>query len=245
MEGFDDRAHAGRELAARLGVFEDRDDVVVLGLARGGVPVAAAAGHELRVEFDAFAVRKLGVPWQKELAFGAVASGGVRSSTPTWCASCRCRRRRSTRSLRARPASSCCASGAYRGDRPPVALEGRTVILVDDGIATGSSMRAAVQAVRSLAPAAVLIAVPVAPSETCAALAQEVQRVVCVLTPDPFRAVGVWYKRFDQCDRRGGQAAAGDVGCAEWRLRPRSPSPPSTPPPSSSTSTRAWTRRAG
>lgn len=199
MEGFEDRAHAGRELAARLGVFEGRDDVVVLGLARGGVPVAAAAGHELRVEFDAFAVRKLGVPWQKELGFGAVASGGVRVLNPDVVRELPLPQE-ALDEIAAREARELVLrERAYRGARPPVALEGRTVILVDDGIATGSSMRAAVQAVRSRAPAAVLIAVPVAPSETCAALALEVQRVVCVLTPDPFRAVGVWYKRFDQC----------------------------------------------
>jgi putative phosphoribosyl transferase len=199
MRAFEDRAHAGRELAARLGVFEGREDVVVLGLARGGVPVAAAAGHELRVAFDAFAVRKLGVPWQKELAFGAVASGGVRvlnddlvRELPLPAEVIEEIAAREARELVLRERS-------YRGDRPPVALEGRTVILVDDGIATGSSMRAAVQAVRTSAPAAVLVAVPVGPSQTCADLAREVQRVVCVLTPDPFRAVGVWYEHFDQC----------------------------------------------
>jgi putative phosphoribosyl transferase len=199
MKGFEDRAHAGRELAARLGVHEDRDDVVVLGLARGGVPVAAAAGHELRVEFDAFAVRKLGVPWQKELAFGAVASGGVRVLNAEVVRELPLPQE-AIEEIAAREARELVLrERAYRGERPPAALEGRTVILVDDGIATGSSMRAAVQAVRSSAPATVLIAVPVAPSETCAALAQEVQRVVCVLTPHPFRAVGVWYEHFDQC----------------------------------------------
>ena len=199
MKAFEDRAHAGRELAARLGVFEGREDVVVLGLARGGVPVAAAIGRELRVPFDAFAVRKLGVPWQQELAFGAVASGGVcvlnadvvrEMPLPQGAIEEIAAREARELVLRER---------AYRGDSPPVALEDRTVIIVDDGIATGSSMRAAVRAVRSSAPAAVLVAVPVGPSETCAAIAQEVDRVVCVLTPDPFRAVGVWYERFDQC----------------------------------------------
>jgi putative phosphoribosyl transferase len=199
MRPFEDRAHAGRELAARLGALEGRDDVVVLGLARGGVPVAAAIGHELGVPFDAFAVRKLGVPWQEELAFGAVASGGVRvlnddvvRELPLQPEVIEEIAAREARELVLR-------ERAYRGDRPPIALEGRTVLLVDDGIATGSSMRAAVAAVRSSAPAAVLVAVPVGPRDTCAALAREVDRVVCPFTPHPFRAVGVWYERFDQC----------------------------------------------
>ena len=199
MKAFEDRAHAGRELAARLGAFEGREDVVVLGLARGGVPVAAAIGRELRVPFDAFAVRKLGVPWQQELAFGAVASGGVRVLNADVVREMPLPQE-AIEEIAAREARELVLrERAYRGDRPPVALEDRTVILVDDGIATGSSMRAAVRAVRSSAPAAVLVAVPVGPSETCAAIAQEVGRVVCVLTPDPFRAVGVWYERFDQC----------------------------------------------
>ncbi len=199
MKAFADRAHAGRELARRLPELRGRDGVVVLGLARGGVPVAAALAHELGLAFDAFAVRKLGVPWQEELGFGAVASGGVRvlndelvAELPLPAAVIEEIAEREARELVRR-------ERAYRGDRPPTPLEGRTVVLVDDGIATGSSMRAAIEAVRSRRPAAIVVAVPVGPRDTCAALAQEVDRLACVATPRPFRAVGVWYRRFDQC----------------------------------------------
>jgi predicted phosphoribosyltransferase len=199
MKRFADRADAGRELAARLAGFADREDVVVLGLARGGVPVAAAVAAELHVPFDAFAVRKLGVPWQEELAFGAVASGGVRVLNREVVRELPLPRE-AIEEIAEREAQELVRREAeYRGDRPPRAVAGRTVVLVDDGIATGSSMRAAVAALRSRGPAAIVVAVPVAPPETVAALAAEVDAVVCVATPDPFRAVGVWYRRFDQC----------------------------------------------
>jgi predicted phosphoribosyltransferase len=198
MRRFRDRAHAGRELAARLGSLADRDDVVVLGLARGGVPVAAAVAHEIAAPFDAFAVRKLGVPWQEELAFGAVASGGVRvlndevvGTLPLSAEVIEEIAEREERKLRLR-------EHAYRGDRAPLHVARRMVVLVDDGIATGSSMRAAVTALRRLGPSAVVIAVPVAPRETCAALGRDVDAIVCARMPDPFRSVGSWYEHFDQ-----------------------------------------------
>jgi putative phosphoribosyl transferase len=199
MKRFADRADAGRELAARLAGFADREDVVVLGLARGGVPVAAAVAAELHVPFDAFAVRKLGVPWQEELAFGAVASGGVRVLNREVVRELPLPREAIEEIAEREAQELVRREAAYRGDRPPLAVAGRTVVLVDDGIATGSSMRAAVAALRSRGPAAIVVAVPVAPPETVAALAAEVDAVVCVATPDPFRAVGVWYRRFDQC----------------------------------------------
>jgi predicted phosphoribosyltransferase len=199
MKPFRDREHAGQQLAEDLASLRDRDDVVVLGLARGGVPVAAAVAHAIAAPLDVFAVRKLGVPWQAELAFGAVASGGVRVLNDDV--------------VRTLPLSDevieeiadreelelVRRERAYRGDRAPLDVAGRIAVLVDDGIATGSSMRAAVQALRRLGPSALIVAVPVAPRETCEALARDVDAIVCARMPSPFRAVGNWYEDFGQC----------------------------------------------
>lgn len=198
MKPFRDREHAGRELARELTDLAGRDDVVVLGLARGGVPVAAAVARAIGAPLDVFAVRKLGVPWQEELAFGAVASGGVRilnaavvNSLPLSSAVIEEIAEREADELIRR-------ERAYRGDVSPIDVEGKVAVLVDDGIATGSSMRAAVEALRRRGPSEVVVAVPVAPQETCLALAREVDAVVCAGTPEPFRAVGAWYEHFDQ-----------------------------------------------
>jgi predicted phosphoribosyltransferase len=195
---FRDREEAGRELAARLGELAARDDVVVLGLARGGVPVAAPVAEALGAPLDVFAVRKLGVPWQPELAFGAVASGGVRvlnpdvvDTLPLPASAIEEIAEREERALREQ-------ERGLRGDRPPVDVEGRVAVLVDDGIATGSSMRAAVEALRTRSPRAVVVAVPVAPRETCEALRADVDGLLCARTPEPFRAVGVHYDDFGQ-----------------------------------------------
>jgi predicted phosphoribosyltransferase len=198
MRRFRDREHAGEVLATGLEDLRGRDDVVVLGLARGGVPVAAAVAAAIGAPLDVFAVRKLGVPWQAELAFGAVASGGVRVLNDDV-----------VRTLPLPPEvieeigdreqlALVRHERVLRGDRPPLEVAGRVAVLVDDGIATGSSMRAAVQALRLRGPAQVIVAVPVAPRETCAALAREVDRVECTRTPSPFRAVGTWYEDFGQ-----------------------------------------------
>jgi predicted phosphoribosyltransferase len=198
VKPFRDREHAGRELARELTGLAGRDDVVVLGLARGGVPVAAAVARAIGAPLDVFAVRKLGVPWQEELAFGAVASGGVRilnaavvNSLPLSDSVIEEIAEREADELVRR-------ERAYRGDVMPIDVEGKVAVLVDDGIATGSSMRAAVEALRRRGPSEVVVAVPVAPRETCMALAREVDSVVCAGTPEPFRAVGAWYERFDQ-----------------------------------------------
>jgi putative phosphoribosyl transferase len=195
---FCDRADAGRRLAAHLGEYASRDDVLVLALPRGGVPVASEVAAALGAPLDVFLVRKLGVPGQRELAMGAIATGGVRvldervvaahDLSPETIASVAAHEQRE---LERR-------ERLYRKGQPPPELRGRTVVLVDDGLATGSSMRAAVAAVRAGEPAAVVVAVPVAPPETCEALSAEADRVVCVLTPEPFYAVGVWYERFEQ-----------------------------------------------
>ncbi len=187
-------------LAARLSAFAGRDDVTVLALPRGGVPVGWEVASALRVPLDVFVVRKLGLPGQPELAMGAIASGGVRvlnrevldymhvpqsviDSVTT----------EELRELERRERQ-------YRGDTPALELAGRTILLIDDGLATGSTMRAAAEAVRQRHPAAVIVAVPVAPPSTCDALKADaaVDDVVCAILPPSFSAVGLWYEDFAQ-----------------------------------------------
>ena len=196
LQPFRDRVEAGEFLAEGLSQYRDRDDVIVLALPRGGVPVAAEIARRLHVPFDVFVVRKLGVPGHEELAMGAIASGGVRLlnddvvgplGIPANVIDAVARREQIELERR---------EELYRGTRAPIGLVGRTVILVDDGVATGSTMRAAVQAVRQQGPAQVIVAVPVGAPETCATLAREADDVVCVRTPDPFVAVGLWYRDF-------------------------------------------------
>jgi erythromycin esterase-like protein/predicted phosphoribosyltransferase len=195
---FRDRAEAGSRLAGQLRQYAGRDDVVVLGLPRGGVPVAYEVASELGVPLDVYLVRKLGLPGHEELAFGAIATGGVRvlnkelierlGLPPEWVEAIDAKERRE---LERR-------ERAYRGERPPPDLAGRTVILVDDGLATGSTMLAAVQAARQDDPAKVVVAVPVAAPEVCETLRQVADEVVCAATPQPMRAVGLWYEDFSQ-----------------------------------------------
>jgi predicted phosphoribosyltransferase len=230
MTRFRDRTEAGRFVAKRLGHYAGRDDVVVLGLPRGGIPVAYEVARELRVAMDVFVVRKLGVPGHEELAFGAIATGGTRVlnkemierlALPTeWIEAIDAKERRE---LERR-------ERAYRGDAPPPDLAGRTVILVDDGLATGSTMQAAAQAVRHDDPAAVVVAVPVADPEVCAALRAVADEVVCVVTPQPLGAVGAWYEDFSQTS---------DDEVRDLLARARRPSP--TPGPAAGGATRAHT----
>jgi predicted phosphoribosyltransferase len=198
MRPFEDRDHAGRELGQRLTGLAGRDDVVVLGLARGGVPVAAAVARTIGAPLDVFAVRKLGVPWQQELAFGAVATGGIRVLNDEVVSTLPLPQEVIDEIAEREEQELARRERAHRGERPPLDVEGRIAVLVDDGIATGSSMRAAVAALRPRAPARIVVAVPVAPPATCEALKREVDDVVCAATPEPFRAVGVWYERFEQ-----------------------------------------------
>src|SRR5688572_22769748 len=193
---FRDRVEAGESLAAKLTRYRDRDDVVVLGLPRGGVPVASEVARTLGVPFDVFVVRKLGVPGHEELAMGAIASGGIRQINHDVVDSLGIPpnvidavAEREQRELERR-------EQAYRGDRGPLSLTNKTVILVDDGLATGSTMRAAVIAARQRQPARVVVAVPVGAVSTCADLVTEADDVVCVRTPEPFVAVGLWYRDF-------------------------------------------------
>ena len=195
---FRDRRDAGRQLAAVLSAYAGRTDVVVLALPRGGVPVAYEVARRLGAPLDVFVVRKLGLPAQPELAMGAIASGGVQvlnqevvqtlgvpSSTIAEVAA------REQEELERR-------EQLYRGNRPGHSVEGKTIILVDDGVATGSTMRAAVEALRLQRPKEIVVAIPVAPPETCEALRKEADRVVCVRTPEPFLALGAWYASFVQ-----------------------------------------------
>lgn len=193
---FEDRRDGGRQLAERLGRYAGRDDVVVLGLPRGGVPVADEVAEALGVPLDVFLVRKLGVPGHEELAMGAIASGGVRVLNEDVVGAVGISpeeieevARRELQTLEQRERS-------YRGDRPPIDVKARTAILVDDGLATGASMRAAVEALRHQRAGRIVVAVPTAPPETCEALRREVDEVVCTITPDPFVAVGLWYRDF-------------------------------------------------
>ncbi|HET9468044.1 MAG TPA: phosphoribosyltransferase [Vicinamibacterales bacterium] len=198
LQRFHDRREAGQLLARRLADHGYHDDVVVLALPRGGVPVAYEIARELRAPLDVFVVRKLGVPWHPELAMGAIAGRGTQVLNSTVVDAynipahvIRAVAEREGRELERRLQH-------YRGNRPPLELAGRTVILVDDGLATGSTMRAAVAAIRQDQPKEIIVAVPVAASETCRELEKEVDRVLCLRTPPQFSAVGYWYEDFSQ-----------------------------------------------
>lgn len=198
MKRFKNRLHAGKLLAKQLDIYAHRSDVVVLGLPRGGVPVAYAVAEALRVPFDIILVRKLGVPGHEEFAMGAIASNGQRVINPDALRMLpipdeviEAVAQREWREIERR-------EKLYRGERAALPLQNRTVLLIDDGLATGSTMLAAVQAVRGAHPARVVVAVPVAASDTCEKLRAEVDDMVCLLTPENFRAVGSWYDDFTQ-----------------------------------------------
>jgi predicted phosphoribosyltransferase len=195
---FRDRTEAGQFLASRLAPYANRPEVLVLALPRGGVPVAFEIAQALHAPLDVFLVRKLGVPGQEELAMGAIATGDVRLlndevvrvlGIPDQVIDAVAVEEQQELERRER---------FYRDDRPQPLVYGHTVILVDDGLATGSSMRAAIAALRRLHPARIVVAVPVGASETCQELQAEVDEVVCGHTPEPFLAVGRWYEDFSQ-----------------------------------------------
>ncbi|HTK29657.1 MAG TPA: phosphoribosyltransferase [Vicinamibacterales bacterium] len=208
---FRDRSDAGRQLAARLSAYAASRDVVVLALPRGGVPVAAEVASRLGAPLDVFLVRKLGVPGHAELAMGAIAEGGVQVLSddliaeleiPAALVSQVAARERIEMDRRDR---------LYRAGRPIAEVEGRLVILVDDGLATGSTMQAAATALRKRSPARIVVAAPVGARETCLRLGGFADEVVCLATPDPFQAVGLWYEEFSQTsdDEVGRLLAAG------------------------------------
>ena len=195
---FRDRAEAGRRLARELARYARRPDVVVLGLPRGGIPVAFEVARALESPLDVFVVRKLGLPGQEELAIGAIASGGVRVVNADLLARLRVPESvidevaaREGRELLRR-------ERAYRGPHGAAPVAGRIAILVDDGLATGASMRAAAKALRRLEPERIVVAVPVGAAETCAEFGALADEVVCAETPEPFWAVGNWYDDFSQ-----------------------------------------------
>jgi putative phosphoribosyl transferase len=198
MRPFQNRREAGRLLADSLAEYAHRDDVIVLALPRGGVPVAFEVARALQAPLDVFVVRKLGVPGHEELAMGAIATGKVLVTDVETVRELGIPDR-VIASVAAREEEELVRrERSYRGDRPEPKVGGRTVILIDDGLATGSTMRAAVAALRKLGPASIVIGVPVAAASTCNELAAEVDRIVCARTPEPFYAVGLWYEDFEQ-----------------------------------------------
>ena len=195
---FADRTEAGQKLARKLSAYARRDDVIVLGIPRGGVPVAFEIATELSAPLDVFIARKLGVPGQEELAFGAVASGGVRYLDREIVESLGIAESEIARVTEQERKELERRENAYRGGRPPQKVEGRTAILVDDGIATGASMEAAIAALRQLRPARIVVAVPVAPQSTCKRLRPKVDDLVCLHAPELFYAIGQFYDDFSQ-----------------------------------------------
>jgi predicted phosphoribosyltransferase len=195
---FRDRADAGRYLAAQLERYQGRKDVLVLALPRGGVPVAYEVATALGAPLDVFLVRKLGVPWHEELAMGAIASGGAVVLNDDVVRGYRISPETIRRVAEEEERELLRRERMYREGRPFPDIAGKTIILVDDGVATGSSMRAAIQALRKLQPARIVVAVPAASSSICSALAAEVDEVVCASTPLPFYAVGQAYWDFTQ-----------------------------------------------
>ena len=198
VQHFRDRSEAGRLLATKLQAYANRGDVLVLALPRGGVPVAFEVAKALQAPLDVFLVRKLGVPGHEELAMGAIASGGVIVRNEEVITGLgvpspviETVMMREQRELARR-------EHLYRDDRPFPDLHDRTAILVDDGLATGATMRAAVAALRQHQPAHSVVAVPIAATGTCEALRANVDEVVCAMTPEPFYAVGFWYEHFSQ-----------------------------------------------
>jgi putative phosphoribosyl transferase len=195
---FRDRVEAGDVLAGRLTHYAGRADALVLALPRGGVPVGARVARALGAPLDVFVVRKLGVPGHEELAMGAIASGGVGVRNEEVVRKLRIDDATIQRVAEVEERELARRERSYRGQRPAPDLTGRVVILVDDGLATGSTMRAAVAAARRLGPARVAVAVPTAPASTCEELRREADEVVCATTPRPFRAVGYSYRSFPQ-----------------------------------------------
>jgi putative phosphoribosyl transferase len=198
LQRYKNRSQAGKLLSQQLAHYTDRGDAIVLGLPRGGVPVAYAVARALRLPLDILLVRKLGMPGHEEYAMGAVGSGGVRVLQPEVVDFFRlapgvieAATKRELVELDRRERS-------YRGERPPLRLGGKVAVLVDDGLATGSSMRAAVEVARRHDPARVVVAVPVGAPDSCEALAAEVDELICPRQPPHFHAVSQWYREFDQ-----------------------------------------------
>jgi putative phosphoribosyl transferase len=213
QERFHNRIDAGQLLGRALGEhLRDHSGLIVLALPRGGVPVGYEVARSLRVPLDVFIVRKLGVPGQEELAMGAIASGGVRvinedvlRHVPVSKNAIEAVAARELVELERR-------ERIYRGSKPPLDVSGRTVVVVDDGLATGSTMRAAVRALRKMDAEAIIVAVPVGAREACEDLRREVDDIVCLRMPEPFEAVGLWYEDFTQTTDEEVHALLGEWG---------------------------------
>ena len=195
---FKNRKQAGIALAARLKDYTNQPDVLILALPRGGVPVAYPVSQALNAPLDIIVARKLGLPGQKELAIGAIASGGIRVVNEDLVADLGLSEEIIEKVARAEQQELVRREHRYRGDRPPPAVNGKTVILIDDGLATGTTMRAALVAIKKQAPRRVVIAVPVAPYQTVQEFSLMGDEIVCVMTPEPFHAIGLWYQEFFQ-----------------------------------------------
>lgn len=195
---FADRANAGRKLAEKLEPYANRDDVVVLGIPRGGVPVAFEVATRLHAPLDVFLLRKPGVPGHEELAFGAVARGGVRFLDQEIVEAVGISGEQIERVTSVELKELQRREKAFRSGRPALDVRGKTVIVVDDGIATGSSMSAGIKALRQLQPSRLVVVVPVAPNRTCNRLKNEVDELVCLQTPLSFHAIGQFYEDFSQ-----------------------------------------------
>lgn len=198
MMVFASRAGAGRQLAGRLLRYADREDVIVLALPRGGVPVAYEVAERLNVPLDVFIVRKIGTPGNEELAMGAIASGGVVVMNDDVVTRARIPGTELEYAIGIEREELARREKAYREGRLPLELKGKTVILVDDGLATGATMRAAVQALRRLQPATIVAAVPVGAEDAVSELRDQVDELICLSTPYDFRGVSLWYVEFPQ-----------------------------------------------
>jgi predicted phosphoribosyltransferase len=195
---FQDRTDAGQQLAQKLNAYAGRNDVVVLALPRGGVPVAYAVAQALQAPLDVFLVRKLGLPGHEELAMGAIASGGVRILNREVIDAMRIPGEVIDAMIHREQQELARREQLYRDDNPSPSLQDQVAILVDDGLATGASMAAAVTALRAHEPDEIVVAVPIAAAESCEQFAQRVDRMVCLETPTPFFGVGLWYENFTQ-----------------------------------------------
>lgn len=198
MNGFSNRQQAGQILANSLTAYANRKDVIVLGLARGGVPVAYEVAKALKLPLDVFIVRKLGVPDQEEFAFGAIAMGGIVVFNHDVMQELYLSERDINQVIDKETQELARREKLYLGDRPHPIITDKTVILIDDGIATGATMKAAILALKQQKPAAIILAVPVAASSTCQELASLVDQLICPLQPTFFNAVGSWYDDFSQ-----------------------------------------------
>jgi len=198
MFRFRDRTHAGQYLAERLGRYANAPDAIVLGLPRGGVVVASEVARKLGLPLDIFLVRKLGVPGYEELAMGAIASGGIRVMNEDVLRQISVSENAIDAVIKRERRELVRREEAYRGKRPPIDVMNLTAILIDDGLATGATMRAAVTALRRQGPRRIVVAVPIAALDMCDEFRAEVDEIFCGMTPEPFYAVGAWYENFSQ-----------------------------------------------